>query len=217
MTRAALIVIAVLMVIIAFLLFAWMGSRKNAALKDDKLFEHLRRADVEYRQNMSDIHKGYGRLLNMRDHRQDSIDRINAALLTENKRLRSQIRPVSVVMAGDTAGMRAQLTLRDQAIDNCDSSLSVRSGELAQAKAFTVSIQAIEARKDTVQERAISALNAAAWDNAKRAEKLEKKLDNPWSFGLHAGYGATMAGGQVYTGPQIGGGVQYKIRLKRRR
>lgn len=215
-----LVVVGLLLMTIAY----FLHDRNNVAKQRDAakeeandFFNMARQEAIIGTKAKDDIRKGYERLLNIRDHRQDSTDRLNMGLMAQNRRLRGLIQPVSIVMTGDTADIRSQLTLRDQAIDNCDSSLSVRSGELAQAKEFTASIQALEARKDTIQERAITALNAAAWSNAKRADKLEKKLDNPWSFGLHAGYGITISGGQVYAGPQAGAGIQYKIRLRRKR
>lgn len=215
-----LVVVGLLMMAIAYFVHdrSKVEKQRDAALKEaDDFFNMARQEAIIGVKAKDDIRKGYERLLNIRDHRQDSTDRINTVLLVQNNRLRAQIRPVSVVMAGDTAEMRSQLILRDQAIDNCDSSLSVRSGELAQAKSFHDAVQALEAKRDTIQERSIIALNAAAWDNAKRADKLEKKLDNPWSFGLHAGYGLMLNNGQVLAGPQVGAGIQYKIRIRRKR
>lgn len=202
--------------LIAALAFsAWQTDRayrlhnEYVALRDTSAFLTLRKVKLEYTADMTALRKGYDRLLNIRDHRQDSTDRINAGLLVQNKRLRGQINPVSVVMGGDTAQIRAQLTLRDQAIDNCDSSLLVRSGELAYAKAFHDSTQAIEVRKDLVQETAIIKLNDAAWSNAEQAEKWKRKADRRFVIGLYAGYGVNLNG--FKPGPQIGAGVTYRI------
>jgi hypothetical protein len=53
--------------------------------------------------------------------------------------------------------------------------------------------------------------------NAEKMQGIINRMDNPWSFGFHAGYGATISGGRAYAGPQAGIGINYWIRFKRRK
>lgn len=73
--------------------------------------------------------------------------------------------------------------------------------------------------KQTIESasQAVDSLGSIAGKMQGVIDKQAKQLDNPWSFGIHAGYGATLSGGQVYMGPQAGASVQYKIRLKNRK
>lgn len=73
--------------------------------------------------------------------------------------------------------------------------------------------------KQTVESasKAVDSLGAIAGKMQGVITKQAKQLDNPWSFGLHAGYGATLSAGQLYMGPQAGASVQYKIRIRKRK
>lgn len=204
MTRAAYIfIIAVLAAIIVGLLIGYKAKvdELRSTGSDSTHFTEMRKVMVLKAQAETRADEEKRRLMADNQRTLDSTDRVNAGLLKENKRLRGLIRPVSVVMSGDTAGIREQLVYRDQAIENCDSSLLVRSGELTQARAFCDSLQAIEAQHDKDQETAINALNDAAWDNAARAEKYRRKASQNVVISIGAGVNATTQGLQY--GPQI--------------
>lgn len=112
---------------------------------------------------------------------------------------------------------RDQLAYRDTVIllqDTTISGLKEKANVLA----------TYEAREDTLQnkvlmtERTYSSAVVSQRDSvAAEIPKLQKKIDNPWHFGLYAGYGVTISGGMAYAGPQAGGGVVYTIRIRRKK
>src|SRR5512147_3331990 len=147
-----IVLVAILLMVIAYFVHDRNKHDADLSAADSTNFNELRQVMVLKAQGETRAEEEKRRLIEDNRLREDSTNEVNSRLLAENKRLRGLIKPVNVVMAGDTAGMRDQLILRDQAIENCDSSLLAKSGELTQAKAFCDSLQAIEARKDKVQD-----------------------------------------------------------------
>lgn len=212
-----LVIVGLLMMVIAYFVHDRNKLAAELDSRDSTHFDDLRRIQIDKARDLNQADQEKRDLKHSYEHLADSLNKSSQTYYALYTGVKAQRKPVNVVVASDTAEIRRQIDFRDQAIDFCDSTLSAKGAELSAAKAFQDSLQAIEAKRDTIQEKAITALNAAAWDNAKRAEKLGRRLDNPWSFGLHAGYGVTLNNGQVLAGPQAGAGVQYKIRIRRKR
>lgn len=204
--------------------FAWMWSAARNELKAERAgmdtirFNESRRMMVQYTKETHDQRDSIIRYQSQIKHIKDS----NAQIVANKDRyawwLKGQIRPAAEVVSKlDSTEVSRQLGYRDQAIDNCDSTRQVLAAEKSAIEAKQEAIEAAQAKEDSIADKSINSLNDAAIEQYHRAERLDKKLDNPWSFGLHGGYGATLAGGRVYAGPQIGIGVDYKIRFKRRK
>jgi len=116
-------------------------------------------------------------------------------------------------LTGDALRLPIEQRLATRAGDRLDSAES-HYGRLRDSYELDIRTYKEDAAAD---HEAITGLMKNVGEMQGTITKQNKQLDNPWSFGLHGGYGATLSGGQIYMGPQVGASVQYKIRLRKRR
>lgn len=209
-----LILVGLLMMVIAYFvhdrnkLVAELDRRDSTHFQAGRnmMIDHVRERDFLTRK----VNDGYHLADSIKlasDHAIDSLSRSAG---------RTRVKIVPVLVSSDSVCL-AQVHYRDTLIKTQDSTISTLYGERKALRVASDTIEARWERKDRSSEKTIHQLADECYRQSAARQKAEKKLDNPWSFGLHAGYGATMSGGQVYMGPQAGASVQYKIRLRKRR
>lgn len=219
MKTATSIIIAL---VIAVAVLGWLYNNaikdRDAAQNDLSKLELIRSTQVDFLKSFAvEVHaelaKNDAKII-------DTVSYFQAIVVKISKRdskTRSQINPVNVVMAADTAEHRRQLLLRDTALANCDSTTSTLYAQIKATGRLQEKKDSLHAKLQKKAETAVSDLAEAAYLNSQRADRSERRANNPWGISGYAGYGATLAGGKVFMGPQAGVGVTYTIKLRKRK
>lgn len=219
MKTATSIIIAL---VIAVAVLGWLYNNaikdRDAAQNDLSKLELIRSTQVDFLKSFAvEVHaelaKNDAKLIDTVSYFQAIVVKIS----NRDAKTRTRINPVSVVMAADTAEHRLQLMYRDSAIANCDSTTSTLYAQIKATGRLQEKKDSLHSVLDKKAETAVGDLAEAAYLNSQRADRAERRADNPWGLVVYGGYGATLTKGEVRTGPQVGAGVSYKIRIGRRK
>lgn len=218
-TAATYIIIAL---VIAVAVLGWLYDKaikdRDAAQDDLAKLELIRSTQVDFLKSFAvEVHaelaKNDAKIIDTVSYFQAIVVKIS----NRDAKTRSQINPVNLVMAADTSEHRRQILLRDTALANCDSATSTLYAQIKATERLQEKKDSLHVKLQKKAETAVGDLAEAAYLNSQRADRAEKRADNPWGLVVYGGYGATITQGEVRTGPQVGAGLSYKIRIGKRK